>query len=167
MASGRTSPQAAPKSRSVHFRRAGIEVDKPGTDLISEGTVPQELCILAHGQVDIILKNGACVDRAAAHAKERHNSYPFFVCRAGARTPDQPRASRLTYICWGSHAFVGPRISGQGEMGLLANKPAMAYVRAASPCKVLTVSRANFARFLSLVPGLLSRPVDRHLIPPA
>ena len=75
-----------------------LEVNKVGTDIISEGSVPEHLGILAHGEVDIILKNGVCVARAKAHDKERHNSYPFF-----------------------------------GEMGLLANKPAMAYVRAVCP----------------------------------
>ena len=44
-----------------------------------------------------------------------------------------------------------------GEMGLLANKPAMANVRASSACKVLTVSRASFSRFLNLVPDFEER----------
>ena len=44
-----------------------------------------------------------------------------------------------------------------GEMGLLANKPAMAFVRATSAVKCLTVSRQNFARFLDLVPDFEER----------
>ena len=44
-----------------------------------------------------------------------------------------------------------------GEIGLINNKPAMAYIRATSACKVLTVSRANFARFLDLLPRFEER----------
>lgn len=91
-----------------------IEIDAVGTDIIIEGKVPVHLCILAHGAVDIVLKNGLCVAKLTAHAPEKHNSYPFF-----------------------------------GEMGLLASKAAMANVRAASACKILTVSRANVCRIPS------------------
>lgn len=44
-----------------------------------------------------------------------------------------------------------------GEMGLLANKPAVASVRATSAVRCLTISRANFARFLGLVPDFEER----------
>ena len=98
------------------------EVDVVGHDIIKLGSVPSHLCILVHGNVDVILSNGLCVAKLTAHAAEAHNSYPFF-----------------------------------GEMGLLANKPAMANVRASSACKVLTVSRASFPRFLNLVPDFEER----------
>ena len=44
-----------------------------------------------------------------------------------------------------------------GEMGLLANKPAVASVRATSAVRCITISRANFARFLGLVPDFEER----------
>ena len=44
-----------------------------------------------------------------------------------------------------------------GEMGLLANKPAMAFVRATSTVKCLTISGPNFARFLDLLPDFEER----------
>ena len=55
-----------------------IEIDTVGTVLIAEGKVPAHLCILVHGTADIVLRNGICIAKLAAHAPEKHNSYPFF-----------------------------------------------------------------------------------------
>ena len=43
------------------------------------------------------------------------------------------------------------------EMGLLANKPAGAFVRSKCACKLLTVSREKFHSFLHLVPDFEQR----------
>ena len=44
-----------------------------------------------------------------------------------------------------------------GEMALMDAAPRMASVHTLSPCKILSLSRANFGRFLSLVPDFKDR----------
>ena len=46
-----------------------------------------------------------------------------------------------------------------GEMALMDAAPRMASVHTQSPCKILSLSRANFGRFLSLVPDFKDRVV--------
>ena len=46
--------------------------------IIREGVVPDMFCILVHGSVEVVLKNGHCVARLDTHAAESYNSYPFF-----------------------------------------------------------------------------------------
>jgi hypothetical protein len=61
-----------------------------------------------------------------------------------AKVPAVPGDASLRHPCF-------------GELGLLHNKPATATVRAASTVKCLTVSRANFSRFLANLPDFEER----------
>lgn len=100
---------------------SAIEVAE-GQDVLE--VVPGHFCILTHGSVSVVLKEGSglCVAQLHARPADPNCRNPFF-----------------------------------GEMSLLNNQAAVASVRATSAVRCITISGANFARFLDTVPDFEER----------
>ena len=142
-----------------------IEV-REGKDVLPVGAVPPYFCILTHGSVAVLMNSGLCAARialcvcACVRIGRVCTQLALGMTRSLRACACQAHVARCVARLNARPADATLRNPFFGEMGLLANKPAMASVRATSYVRCLTISRTNFARFLSLVPDFEERVTE-------